>query len=193
MKRVLWIALCALALLTPVYSQSNQEGGAAKEESHEEQETGWKWANFALLLAGLGYLAAKNAPAFFNARSEQIQKAIKDATGLKVQADFRSSEIDRRMATLASEIQKLRDQSKVEIEREGQRISQETQIALARVSEHAAREIEALRYQAGQAVRERAVRLAADLAVSHLRQHPEEVNQNELIHAFAADVTKGAR
>ncbi len=193
MKRICWMVVCVLALLTPCYSRQTISGGAAKEEAREEKENTWKWANFALLVAGLGYLAVKNAPAFFNARSEQIQKAIKDATGLKVQADFRSSEIDRRMATLASEIQKLRDQSKAEIEREEQRINQETQAALARIGDHTVREIEALRFQAGLAVRNRAVDLAMNMAISHLRDYPGEVDQNELVHAFAANVTKGAR
>jgi F0F1-type ATP synthase membrane subunit b/b' len=192
-KRMLWLLVFVLLSISPVYSRQNLSGGAAREERREEKEDTWKWANFALLVAGLGYLAAKNAPAFFNARSEEIQKAIKDATGLKVQADFRSSEMDRRMATLQSEIQKLREQSKAEAEREAERISQETQAAVARIQEHTNREMEALRYQASLAVRERAVRLAADLAVARLREHPEEVNQNELVRTFAADVAKGAK
>ncbi|HEX6546801.1 MAG TPA: ATP synthase F0 subunit B, partial [Bryobacteraceae bacterium] len=158
-----------------------------------EKLAGWKWANFALLAAGLGYLFVKKAPAFFNARTEEIQKAIKDAMGLRMDADFRSSEIDKRMATLAEEVQKLRAAAKADMEHEGRRIEAETRDALQRIHEHTLREIESLHQQAALAVREHAVRLATELAVTELRERPGQIDQNELIRAFSEDVLRERR
>ena len=89
--------------------------------------TRWKIANTLIFAIGLGYLIAKYAPAFFNARSGEIQKAIQDATGLKIEAEFRSSEIDRKMAGLAEEVKKLRQQYADELEREHERFRHETE------------------------------------------------------------------
>lgn len=192
MKRLWLIAAFGLLIAAPGCAQEPGESGAEREEAQQQRVVIWKWLNFGILVAGLGYLIAKNAPAFFNARSEEIQKAIKDATGLKVDADFRASEIDRRMATLSAEIAKLREDAKAEMERESNRLDEETRVSLARIQEHTTREIESLRIQAGLAVREHAVRLASDLAISHLRDNPNEINQGDLIHSFAADILEGA-
>jgi F0F1-type ATP synthase membrane subunit b/b' len=183
------MALFFVATLAPAYCRQ-----IAKSEQIEEAETeklaGWKWVNFALLALGAGYLIAKKAPGFFNARTEEIQKAIKDATGLKLDADFRSSEIDRQMATLGQEVQKLRLTAKADIEREGARIDEETRTALHRIHEHTLREIDSLNHQAAQSVREHAIRLAAELAVTELRDHPEQIEHDGLIASFADDILR---
>jgi F0F1-type ATP synthase membrane subunit b/b' len=189
-RRLLGMLVFSIALAAPIRPQ---EGGAQREAAAEDRLAGWKLINFAILVAGLGYLVVKNAPAFFNARSEEIQRAIKDAMGLKMDAEFRASEMDRRMAGLTAEVQKIRDEAKAEMDRESARIDEETRTALMRIQEHTTREIEALRYQAGLAVREHAVRLATDLAVAHLKDQPESIDREELIHAFTTDVLREAR
>lgn len=192
MKRWLWIALFAFVTLAPAYSAQIAQSERI-EETETEKLAGWKWVNFALLVAGLGYIFVKKAPAFFNARTEEIQKAIKDATGLKMDADFRSSEIDKRMATLAEEVQKLRAAAQSDMEQEGQRIEAETHASLQRIHQHTLREIESLQQQAALSVREHAVRLATELAVTELRERPGQIDQNELIRVFTDDVLKERR
>jgi F0F1-type ATP synthase membrane subunit b/b' len=187
-RPLLPLILLTVLLFVPVRAQEH-----SSSTNQENNLLVWKWINFGILAVGLGYLIAKNGPKFFNARSEEIQKAIQDATGLKIEADFRSSEIDRRMAGLAAEIQKLREAAKLELERESQRIDSDTRTALHRIQEHTTREIEALRHQAALAVRQHAVRLATDLAILDLTDHPEQVNQDALIRSFASTVLEGAR
>ena len=189
MRRLLGVLVFSAAMAAPLYCQ---ERGPQHEAALEDRLAGWKLANFAILAAGLGYLIAKSAPAFFNARSEEIQRAIKEATGLKIDADFRSSEMDRRMSTLSAEVQKIRDEAKAEMDRESARIDEETRTALARIQEHTTREIEALRYQASLSVRDNAIQLATNLAVAQLRDHPERADQDHLIHTFTRDILEGA-
>jgi F0F1-type ATP synthase membrane subunit b/b' len=184
------LLLISLTVLPFVPIRAQEHSGSTNQENHLMV---WKWINFGILAAGLGYVIAKNGPRFFNARSEEIQKAIQDATGLKIEADFRVSEIDRRMAGLGAEIQKLREAAKSELERESQRIDSDTRVALHRIQEHTTREIEALRHQAALAVRQHAVRLATDLAILNLTDHPEQVDQDGLIQSFASTVLEGAR
>jgi F0F1-type ATP synthase membrane subunit b/b' len=144
------------------------------------------------MMAGLGYLAAKKGPGFFNARSEDIRKAIEDATGLKVQAEFRASDADRRMGELSGQIAQLREAAKADMEKEAARIEAETAAALSRIQEQTARDIQSMHHQAELAVREHAVRIAFDLALVHLRENPKQINQDELVDAFAGDIKRSA-
>jgi F0F1-type ATP synthase membrane subunit b/b' len=189
---LLRILIIGVALLAPVYAQE-ETSAAQREEEQVDRLLVWKWINFGILVAGLGYVIAKTAPGFFNARTSEIQKAIKDATGLKVEADFRASEMDRRMATLSAEVQKLRDAAHLELEREKQRIEEETQTALARIHESTHREIDALRQHAAHAVREQAILLASQLAISRLRERPDQVNQSELVRSFSSHLLEQGR
>jgi F0F1-type ATP synthase membrane subunit b/b' len=189
MRRWGLIALVACSLIRPAHSRQIEKAERI-EEAETEKLAGWKWLNFGLLALGLGYLFVKKAPAFFNARTEEIQKAIKDATGLKLDAEFRSSEIDKRMATLAQEVQKLREAARADMDREGGRIDEETRVALQRLHDHTQREIESLQQQTALAMREHAIRLATDLAISDLRDHPEQIRQDDLIRTFADSVLK---
>ena len=46
----------------------------------------WKWANFAILAAGLGYLIGKNVPPLFRKQSDEIQSALAEAAKIKQEA-----------------------------------------------------------------------------------------------------------
>jgi F-type H+-transporting ATPase subunit b len=193
MKRLLLLAVFGAVSLAPLCSAQIDHPEQAAEEAGAGHDVTLKWINFALLVAGLGFLIARKAPAFFNARTEEIQKAIKDATGLKLEADFRSSEIDRKIATLAQQVQGMRATAKSELEREQARIDSDTRAALERIHDHTLREIDAMQLHATREVREHAVRLATELAVTELREHPERIQQDALIRFFAADVLSGRR
>ena len=54
---------------------------ALAEEAGEKDMTGWKWANFAILAAGIGYLLVKQAGPYFAARSTEIRKGINGKIG----------------------------------------------------------------------------------------------------------------
>lgn len=153
---------------------------AAAQESQSQQQTDetaaldrvgkWKIINTAIFVAGMAWLIAKYAPSFFNARSSEIQKAIQDATGLKIQADFRYSEIDKKMANLAGEINKIRAEADLEMEREHKRIQHQTELEVERIHHSAPNEIEALRQEAAENLQLQTARLALDLAEQRLQQ-----------------------
>lgn len=192
-RRVLLLMIVASGLSVPVFAQGAQ--GETAEAGQPESGTMlmWKLINFGVLLGGLGYLAAKNAPAFFNARTEEIQKAIKDATGLRMEAEFRVSEIDRKMATLEAEIRRMRDASRAEMQHECTRIDNETSAALEKIHQHTAREIEALQHQARITLREHAAQLAVNLAGAQMRENLTSEDRDRLVDAFTSSVLAGVR
>ena len=70
---------------------------AQEKESGGELNMGWKWANFAILVIGLGYLIGKNLPPVFRSRTEEIQKGIVEAQAMKRDAEKRAAEMDARL------------------------------------------------------------------------------------------------
>ncbi|MGH9625278.1 MAG: ATP synthase F0 subunit B [Bryobacteraceae bacterium] len=132
--------------------------------------------NTGLFFAFLAWLIYKYAPKFFQARSLAIQKAIEEATGLKIEAEFRHSEIDRKMATLPEEVRQLRARETAERQRDHRRFQRETEGAMAHVRRNAQAEIEAYWLQGMRQVKER----TADLALQFAEQHvPERIGPRE--------------
>ncbi len=153
--------------------------------------TRWKIANTLIFAIGLGYLMVKYAPPFFNARSAEIQKAIKDATGLKIEAEFRYSEIDRKMATLAGEVRKLREQSATELEREHRLVQQDTEAEIEHIRHNIQAEIEAFRNEGIQQIRRHTAELALKLAEQRLRDRFTSGEPEDLFQDFVHLVERG--
>src|SRR5260370_894207 len=86
----------------------------------------WKWINFLILAGGLGYLMAKNAGRFFRTRTEEIQRGITEAMGLRQDAEKRASEIEQRLAAIETEIDQIRAAVIAEFRAEGERIRRDT-------------------------------------------------------------------
>ena len=157
----LWCSLAA----PRVHAQTASQRDAAEEQS----EFSWHLINSAIFGAALVYALWKYSPAFFNARSAEIQKAIQDATGLKIQADFRYSEVDRKMATLPAEVARMREQARIEMGREQQRRREETQQELRHIENSLQAEIAASRSEGSLQIRRKAARMALDLAERQLQ------------------------
>lgn len=172
-----------------MYAQQVTEAQEAEQETFSHST--WKAINFVIFAVGLGYVLVKYAPGFFNARSADIQKAIKDATGLKMDADFRYSEVDRKMANLAGEVDRLREQSKVEMNREHERILAQTKDELEYIKRNTAAEIDALRTEGAHYVRRHTAYLALDLAEKRLRDRFASADQQDLLHDFVNLVERG--
>jgi F-type H+-transporting ATPase subunit b len=161
-------------------------------ESPEPESLGiWKLINFAIFAALLGYAMARLGPRFFNARSSDIQKAIKDATGLKIDADFRYSEMDKKMANLAGEVEKLRAEAASEMNRERERQRQQTAEESERIRKNTTAEIEALRAEGAAQVRQHTIELAFGLSERRLRDRLAQSEPDDLLQDFAGLVERG--
>jgi F-type H+-transporting ATPase subunit b len=161
------------------------------EASHEDDNLKWKIANFAIFAGGIGYAIAKLAPAFFNARSADIQKAIQESTGLKMNADLRYSEIDRKMANLSSEVGRLRAEAQIEMEREHARMIEQAREEVAYIQRSTAAEIEALRGEGVDKLRVHATHAALTLAEARLRERFAAADQKDLYSDFVRLVERG--
>jgi F0F1-type ATP synthase membrane subunit b/b' len=187
-------------LLVLLFAAAALHLGAQPVENHETRLDSVSWLKFfntGLFFAFLGWLIYKYAPKFFQARSLTIQKAIEEATGLKIEAEFRHSEIDRKMATLPEEIRKLRAQEAAERQRDHSRFQRETENAIAHLWRNAEAEIEAYWLQGMRRVRERTADLALQFAEQHVPQRfgPRQSEQSvrDVIHLVNREDHKGGK
>jgi len=181
-RRALRILGIGFILMAAVFAEEKKEAEAG------DPMLGWKWANFAILGAGLAYMIAKNAPPYFAARSKEIQQGIAEATQTKQDAEAKAAAIDRRMAALESEVAKLRAEAKDEISAEGGRISRETQQRLQKIQSQGEQEIALMSRSAQDDLRKHAARLALDLAQQRIRSRMTKEAEDGLLDAFVADL-----
>jgi F-type H+-transporting ATPase subunit b len=167
---------------------SAQEGGGLPEPN-----AGWKWANFVLLVAGLGYLLAKTLPPLFKSRTEEIQKGIAEARAIKQDADKRAAEVDARTAALGADIERFREEAKAEMQQEGERIRQETAAQIARLENQAQQEIEISGKIARRELKNYAAKLSLDLAEQRVRERLTQQAEKELVDAFIHDLERESK
>ena len=185
MKRILLLTL--LAAGTTLYAQ---EAEGAKEEKKGEIEVSdtLKWANFAMLAVGLGIVLMKTLPKAFADRTAGIQKDIKEAQALKADAERRASEVEKKVAALASDIDTFRSQAAKEMAAEGDRIRQETAAQIARVEQQASLEIETAAKVARRELRQYSSELALKLAEERVKAKLDGATAAGLVDGFVAEL-----
>jgi len=168
-------------------AHSKGEGEHGSKGEHGNMEM-WKWANFLVLAAGLGYLVGKNAGPFFDGRSAQIRKEMVEAGAARRDAEARSAEVDRRLANLETEIATLRAEAQKEAEAEAQRLAQQTAGEIAKIQAHAEQEI----VSAGKAARMELKRYSAGLAIGlaeqKIRARMTPGAEDDLVQSFVKNL-----
>ena len=163
---------------------------AEKAGSTEKSEPGiaWKWANFAILAVGLGYLVNKHLPPFFRSRTAEIQQGITQAQQIKRDAEARAAQVEARLQKLGEEIEQFRTQSREEMQQEGERIRQETAKQLGHLEHQARQEIEAAGKVARRELKDYAAKLALDLAEQRVRARLNAATETALVDGFIHDL-----
>jgi F-type H+-transporting ATPase subunit b len=174
------------------HAEAAVEHGEGHEDARMPNEIWWKWANFAILAAGLGFLIAKYAGPFFSARTEEIQRGITEASAVRADAEARAAEIEKQIANLSAEVEALKQKSREEIAREGERVSAETAQQIAKVQRQAEAEIAAAVKNASQELKAYSAQLAVDLAAQQIRSSLKPADHDKLAEAFADDIRKKA-
>jgi F-type H+-transporting ATPase subunit b len=181
-------ALLAMMLLFGAAAIHAQEKEKAEEPLTRDEMIVWKWANFAILAIGAGYLLGKHLPVFFKNRTTEIQKDITEAQQQKLEAEKRAAEMDARLKSLGADIEKFRSEAKVEMEQEAARIREETAHQIEKFQRQAEQEIESKGNLASKELREYAAKLALDLAEQRIRTRLDQSTEAGLIEDFTKDL-----
>ena len=176
------LALLAVCVATFAFAQekgAEGEGGALQL---------WKWVNFLLLAGAIGYVIAKQAPAFFTARTEQIGKDMAEAQAERKAAEQKAAEVDRRLANLEKEVASLRAEAQQQAAVETERMIQHTAAELAKIQSHAEQEIVSAGKAARLELKRHAAELAIGLAEQKIRARMTPDTQDALVQGFVRDL-----
>ena len=142
---------------------------AAAEHSDHDAMLPWKWANFALLVLGLGYLANKMLPPFFAGRTAEIQKGLADAAAMQKESEAKVAAIEGRLKDLEGEIASIRSNAASEMVIEEGRVRKEGDDAIAKMRRHTGLEIATATKAAQAELRRYAALVALETAEGQLR------------------------
>ena len=173
-------------------AESHAEAAAKHGEGHEAKvmpnEIWWKWANFAILAVLLGWLIKKNAGPFFVARTEAIQGGIAEAAKVRAEAEAKAADIERRVNNLSAEVDSLRQQSRDEIAREGERVRAETETAIQKIQAQSEAEIASAAKHASHDLKAYSAKLALDLAERQIRDRMTAGTQEQIADDFVTEL-----
>jgi len=171
-----------------------QEAAPAKEGQAEQGDSmiWWKWANFAILAAGLAYLIGKNVPPLFRKQSDEIQRALAEAAKIKQEAAAYAANVETRLANLQREIENLRATAHADMTAESERIRRETEHHLQRIREQSVQEVALMTRGAKDGLRKYAAELAIGLAGQRIRTRMNPATQENLVSAFLHDLHQRA-
>jgi len=110
---------------------------------------------------------------------------------LKIEADFRYSEIDKKMANLSGEVGRLKAEAEEEMKREHERIQRDTANEIEHFGRNADYEIESLRAEGALQVRQHTTQLAFAMAERRLQAHFAQNNAQNNVSEFINLVGSG--
>ena len=189
MRRAVLALALGLTLASFAFAQESASGANAAGET-AEPGIGWTWINFVILVAGLGYLIAKTAPAYFKGRSAEIQRALVEAKREIKDAEAKATDLDLRLSGIQTEVEQLRNQARSEMALEAERIRTDTERHLKRIQEQAEQEIALMTRGARDELRNYSAGLALDLAEQRIRSRVTPDMQQALVDGFAQDLRR---
>jgi F0F1-type ATP synthase membrane subunit b/b' len=171
-----------------------QEGGG--QEAAEKTKSGLSpnlesillWVNFAVLVGGLGYLARKYGDPFLASRSQKISQDIVDADRVRKDAEARSAEVDRRLASLEADLAAMRAESQLEIEAQQRHVAERSAAEMTKISVHAQQESEAAGKLARLDLKRYSAELALTLAGQKIQARMTPDTQDALVRGFVKEL-----
>jgi F-type H+-transporting ATPase subunit b len=188
MRRATLTIALGLAFACYALPQEAPSKTAANESQQGDSMIWWKWANFAILAVGLGYLIGKNVPPLFRKQSDEIKSALAEAARIKQEAAAYASSVEARLANLQKEIQQLRETAHAEMTAESERVRRETEHHLQRIREQSVQEVALMTRGAKDGLRKYAAELAVGLAEQRIRSRLNPAMQEKLANGFLSDL-----
>lgn len=174
---------------------ANSPTARAVEDSkvNEGNDLVYKWIDFAILLAGLGYIGYKFGGPFFRARSSAILNGIEEAAKVRADAEKRAADIEARLQNLSGEIEQIRQHSQAEMRAESDRLKELTAAEIAKVQARAEQEIASAAKLASQELKAYTANLALSLAEQQIRSRMNPQTQQALVDSFVRDLDQNSK
>ncbi len=160
-----------------------------KAEAHRETVSFWgSVVNFSLLVFLIRWKTKKPLAGFLEARREEIERGMAEATVLKTKAEAVFNEYTERMKTLDQELDKLRSDMAKSAEQDKARIVAEAEEASRRLRTETEAQIVRLAEQLETQIRREVVEAALGAAEKAVREKTTADDQRRLAETFAKDI-----
>lgn len=178
------IRLAALLALAAAFAFASPEASGHEAAHAGDPYIGYKWFNFAILAAGLGWLFAKFAVPALRGQQASILKQLAEAQKRAAEAESHSRAVEQKVAGLEREIEAIKQQAAEEMAIEVREMEAETRRLLEKVEEQAQLEIASAVDHARKELQALAVDLAMDLARQRLAEEAARGAQERLVEHF---------
>ena len=175
-----------LQLIVVLLIAGAAEASGEKSDGAVLKETLFQAFNLALLLGVLFYFGRKPIAEFFSTRRGS------QAAELLAQAEKRNSELQRRLVSLGSDIEGIRDESARRAEQEAERILNDARDAAERIRRDAQAGVAQELRRAQADLREEAAELALEIAARKLAENVGDADRDRLVDEFILRVEPDA-
>ncbi len=148
----------------------------------------FRWANFLVLFGALLYLMRRPAADFFAARGKAITEGLESGRRASEEASQKVREINRRLASLESEIAAMRAAAAGEGQAEADRLRQAVRAEVQKIFAGSEQEVRALTKAARNELKGYAAGLAVELAEQRIRGRMTPEKQAELLRGYSAEI-----
>lgn len=176
--------LLLLAMMSAALAAASPEAAGHGEAHGGDPFIGYKWFNFAILAAGLGFLAVKFGGPALRGQQTSILKQLEQAQKRAAEAERQTKAVEEQVAGLEREIEALRKQAAEEMAVEAREMEAETKRLLEKVEQQAQIEIASAVDHAKKELRAMAVDLAMDMARQRLAAEIAGDAQERLVGRF---------
>jgi F-type H+-transporting ATPase subunit b len=153
----------------------------------EDSPTGqvFRWINFVLVVVILLYLF-KGAPAYFRGHAEEISQKIAEGARAREAAEKRRAEAQAKLATIDTEVAKMRDEARKAVVLEAERIKALAKTEAEMIERAAQAEIAATEHAARLALKTLAAGMAVERAEALLRKELQPKVESTRFFEFVA-------
>ena len=184
MKRILVLLLFSVWISNmPAYSQE-KAGETAEQKEESPLATLFKWGNAIVLFGGLIYLLRKPAGEFLENRKKQISSGLERAKEAQAGASARMDEIERRLASMSTDIAGLRAEAEREAAAERDKILAEAKREVDRVVEQSRQEIDRVARSIEREIKEKVADAVVHRAGNTLQTQMTEDDQKRVVVRF---------
>jgi len=156
----------------------------------EDSPTGmvFRWINFLIVFGGIGYLVAKYGGTFFRANAKAIAAGIHEGGAAKAAAEHELSEIEAKIAGLDREIAEMREQARLDIAAETERLRASGLNEIDKIRQAAQAELAATERAARQKLREITASQAIQRAAALVRSGMNAKVRSRIFQSFLGDL-----
>lgn len=176
--------LLLLAVMAAAVALASPESAGHGASHGGDPYLGYKWFNFAILAAGLGFLVVKFGLPALRGQQASILKQLERAQKKAAEAERHTKAVEEKVAGLEREIEALKKEAAEVMAVEAREIEAETRRLLEKVDEQAQFEIASALDHAKKELRAMAVDLAIEMAEKRLAEEVGRGAQERLVDRF---------